>query len=442
MGAAQESGVGAVFFACIAEKSVLARAVLSSPCMRHAQTLLMAAGGMMLAAAAAMACSMEADSAFDNGARAPNCASDDTDCKSKGSNPDGGELDGNDAKGAPGAPTSDGILIVHAAAFPSFRLCFENALDQVPQPDTTVMPEANVVGVEQGGIVRINGIDTAPGRVIVVRERDVRPAPGEKQSKCSSFFSKKEDGTIKAPTLVNGTTSYLITDALTEPVGTKSAELLVIYGCGTQNTLNILDQVDSPMAASSASCGEGWSGDTGNLHAKTLALQTVAQRPTDQQIPVQLVNVAPAIKALNGTVTVSFGETGKREQPLDLPAAPFNLGTPHTLDVNQNELTTYATQGFDVSVKIGKDTVTASQTLADVQSASSPNDTPSHYYRAASNYALLLLGDPSHKPKLANDEDNPAYDPRRALHILAVPVIDPAKVADAGADASNEAETP
>ena len=54
------------------------------------------------------------------------------------------------------------------------------------------------------------------------------------------------------------------------------------------------------------------------------------------------------------------------------------------------------------------------------------------YYRSASNYALLLLGDPTHKPKLAGGGDNPAYNPRRALHILAVPVLDPTKQ-DAGA---------
>src|SRR5690349_20110352 len=53
------------------------------------------------------------------------------------------------------AATVSGVVLLHAAAFPAFRVCFENYPDLAPQPDTTTMPEANLVGVEVGSLVRI-----------------------------------------------------------------------------------------------------------------------------------------------------------------------------------------------------------------------------------------------------------------------------------------------
>jgi hypothetical protein len=61
------------------------------------------------------------------------------------------------------------------------------------------------------------------------------------------------------------------------------------------------------------------------------------------------------------------------------------------------------------------------ESLASIQKSSSPRDVPPTYYAAASNYALLLLGDPA--ARLA-DAGRTEVD-RRRLHLLAVPVIGP-----------------
>ena len=68
------------------------------------------------------------------------------------------------------------------------------------------------------------------------------------------------------------------------------------------------------------------------------------------------------------------------------------------------------------------------ESLADIQKSSSPRDIPPSYYATASNYALLVLGDPN--AKLA--DGGPDTDDRRALHVLAVPVVEPKS--DGGAD--------
>src|SRR5688572_20747864 len=81
---------------------------------------------------------------------------------SGGTGQDGGGSNSPNANNPPpsdagqGAPTGSGVVVVHSAAFPSFRLCFSNHLGLRPQPDSTVMPEANLVGVEVGSAVRIN----------------------------------------------------------------------------------------------------------------------------------------------------------------------------------------------------------------------------------------------------------------------------------------------
>src|SRR5947209_3740033 len=87
-----------------------------------------------------------------------------------GSSPNPGDNIGGDAgsggasSGTPQAATASGVVLVHAAAFPPFRLCFANQLAKQPQPDRQVMPEANVVGVEQGSLIRLDPLD-APGTV-------------------------------------------------------------------------------------------------------------------------------------------------------------------------------------------------------------------------------------------------------------------------------------
>src|SRR6185369_7036093 len=82
-------------------------------------------------------------------------------------------------------PQANGLVLVHGALFPSFRLCFENFPEMPPQPDNTVMPEANVVGVEIGSLVRINPLSKAPGKIYLISESAVRsPAADTTAPKC------------------------------------------------------------------------------------------------------------------------------------------------------------------------------------------------------------------------------------------------------------------
>lgn len=342
--------------------------------------------------------------------------------------------DGNAPSTAPqGAPTSDGVLIVHAANFSSLRLCFSNHMDLPPQPDSKVMPQANVVGVEIGSVVRIDPIEDA-GDIYVLRERDARTLPGDTVKKCSDYIHHNKQGGDDGSMIEGG--GYV--KAATKDgkplgaIGVKQAEVIAIAGCGSKLMLQALDQV-GPSNVDSSACGTGWNADTGNMTVSVVPLRASVDQPTDTSIPIQLYNMAPAVDNLNGSLQVTFGETGK-EQDLAL-AKTFEEGKVASLNVDQKNEASYGKQAFNVKATLGVDTVTATQTLADVQHLSSPTDNPTTYYRSASNYALLVLGNPGHKAKLANGDPNPAFNPLRTLHILAVPVLDPNKP-DAGADAS------
>ena len=72
-----------------------------------------------------------------------------------------------------------------------------------------------------------------------------------------------------------------------------------------------------------------------------------------------------------------------------------------------------------------------------MQQLSAPQTVPTDYYLAASNYALLLLGDPRIARTYADGGANPGYDRRRAVHLLAVPVKD--DVEDAGTPSVDDA---
>ena len=106
---------------------------------------------------------------------------------------DGGGADagfGSDAAAVPGVGAASGVVILHAAAFPSFRLCFENYPELPPQPDVALMPAANVVGVEVGSVIRIGSLDRPPGKVYVIDQRDVRATPRDPlDRKCGALIA-------------------------------------------------------------------------------------------------------------------------------------------------------------------------------------------------------------------------------------------------------------
>jgi hypothetical protein len=225
---------------------------------------------------------------------------------------------------------------------------------------------------------------------------------------------------------------YFVAGEIDRPLGEDGVSVLAITGCANQVYLNAL-------GISNASCGPGWDITSGNLRAKVVDLNTTREGATDTSLPVQLFQMSQALdsfKGDGGTLDVSFGEllSGDSGLPQPVPAgALFDPGAQTALALDQSEAATYGSHGFRITARSTGGTFSAEQSLAAVQQLSSPQEVPTSYYRAASNYALLVLGDPAHEPTYPDGGVNPRYNPRQAVHLLAVPVLDPSK--DAGADA-------
>ena len=399
--------------------------MLSFPCMTHAKHALWLSAAVSLVAVAT-ACSMagSADALAGSGGAAP---------PENVGDPSG--RGGTDSEGtgtmAPGTPTANGLIFVHAATFPSYRLCFENHPNLLPQPDSKVMPAANVVGVEVGSVVRVDPIE-APGKIYVVRERVVRTAPGETTGvPCGELLGNGSQA-------LDRNTDYFEATVAGQPLGVQTAlgknsvHVLAITGCGDSALV-------TSVGADSSVCGAGWDSSAGNLAANVIDLPTSAQGATESSIPVQLVHLSPAIQQALGPakLEITFGDLSA---PGPLPSAVasdlplLQTSAPVSLDVDQSDTKVYGTYGFRVRgvQQGGPETFAFDQSLAAVQDLSAPRDVPTSYYRVASNYALLLLGDPAVPAKLDGGANNPD---RRRVQLLAIPVLDPATL-DAGADAS------
>jgi hypothetical protein len=392
--------------------------------MTYAKTRLWAvAGGLLIVAAAACSNSDSQSGLFG-------------DRDKPGANyGDGGnspEKNGGDSAGsaAPGSPTATGVVLVHAAAFPAFRLCFENSPASLPQPDSKVMPEANVVGVEVGSVVRIDPL-IAPGKIYVINEKAVRGAPGNEGVSCGELVGSGSRS-------LTADNDYHVAGTIDRALGADHVQVLAITGCGSQAFLN-------KLGAASANCSIGttqpWNTTTGNLEARVLDLATTPEGATDVSLPVQLLHVAPLLDAQLGTASleVSFGDlsaTGKLPQQVASKTPLLTTSDQVMLQVDQAREDFYGTNGFRIELREpgGATKFSVDESLAAVQDLSSPRDVPTSYYRVASNYALLLLGDPSVPTTLDGGAPNPD---RRRVHLLAVPVLDPSR-ADAGADAATD----
>jgi hypothetical protein len=227
---------------------------------------------------------------------------------------------------------------------------------------------------------------------------------------------------------------------LAQPLGTIDTDLshgvhlLVVRGCPS----------DSPIRKySAAECGDGWVAATGNLSVKEITL-TGATRPGDGILPAQVVNLSQPLEAARASrnVVVTFGDLGQpATQHTTVVTSPLLFGgaqpsQPAQLAYTSSDVAIYESVGFRVRLVGGADagadsgagTKVLDESLASIQKQSSPRDVPPSYYSAASNYALLLLGDPD--AKLA--DGGPDSDERRTLHFLAVPVIEPKS--DGGAE--------
>jgi hypothetical protein len=387
--------------------------------MTHARSGLWVASAALLAAAEACGA---ADSAFsldsfggaDAGTKAP--ATSDATKGGNGSSSSGSG--GASPSAAIATPQAEGVILVHAAKFPSFRLCFENAMELPPQPDETVMPEANVVGVEVGSVVRIDPLKP-PGKIFVIREVPLRGKSGS----CQKLF---DDG-------LGENLDYQVTEPVNDPLGNHVVNLLAISGCGGRAFL--------PANTVEADCGADWQPGPGNLKGTVLVVPPANRAGTE--LPVQLFHLSPSIEAARGagSLNVTFGPLDSTStalpQNVAMSATLLQQSAPATLDIGEGDDAIFAKDGFRIEVLPpggGPPTKLADQSLASVQRLSAPLDLPAPYYRAASNYALLLLGDPG-APRTLDGGPEGAPDPtfaRRGVHLLAIPVIDP-KTVDAGA---------
>lgn len=379
----------------------LARSVLRSPFMRLVRPFT-----AVLVAAAAVSASVACG------------LSDSATSLESGGGPDP-RADGAGGAGvnSPGPLSASGIVLAHAATYPTMRLCFGNHPELKPQPDSDVMPQSNLVGIEIGNIARIAPI-TNPGRVTVVAERALRGGSGDKT--CGELVC------TGAASCLQSSDYRTIADPVTGDLGAGSVEILAITGCGNSDKLN-------DVGANQADCPQPYDPVAGNLGVRRISLQRSGQA-TSTSIPAVVVSLSPRLES-SGTVDVTFGKLDTQGDSLAQNPKTFELSAQKTLTVDQSNAANYGAYGFKVFVDTRE---IARQSLATVQEQSSPLDVPSTYYRIASNYALLLLGDPRITPTFTDGGPNPTYDQRKGVHVIAVPVLDPER-ADAGAaDASRD----
>ena len=331
--------------------------------------------------------------------------------------------------GAPPLIDVNGIVLVHAASFPAFRVCFDGASTEPPTPSADLLPESNVVGVEVGAAVRLPPHGGILGRAYVFPELGLRQYyPNGVGPSCAQLLN----ATGEAAAVDVGTVD---TDL------TRGVHLLVLGGC--------LGTAKDPVA-SKERCGEDWDATKGNLSLSTISLKAYA-RQGDSRLPVQLMQLSRALdrRAAGRALGIAFGslDGGTEPRPFVEGAVPFGEvfpSSPAILDYAASDNGSYATSG--VFVTLGPDLddaglpieaeggadggadassgreVLFTQSLADLQKRSAPRSLPMDWFAVRSSYLLLSLGDTD--PRLGDGGVDD--DPRRALHLLAIPLADPA----------------
>src|SRR3954463_16421213 len=101
----------------------------------HTKTLSLGAALIAVAGFAVACGAMDATSSLDGDTQVPGSGS---------SGADSGARDPSLKPTPDNGPVDNAVILVHAAKAQSFRLCFENELERRPQPDSQVMPDANV----------------------------------------------------------------------------------------------------------------------------------------------------------------------------------------------------------------------------------------------------------------------------------------------------------
>ncbi len=330
---------------------------------------------------------------------------------------------------------SHDAFVVHGAAFPAIRLCFSGALDRVPLPDTELMPNANVVGVETGSYAKLPALEDV-GTVYVLHERAVRALPGGSTVACRELLG---DGTTSLVANID----YHVAGTLPASLGLLKSQVLVITGCGGKA---FLDRI----GAASASCGEGWDPTDGNLNAKLLDLPSLRASTTASAHTVQITHVSPAIdQALAGAgVRVTFGSIEPGSEGEDVLASDlrlFGASGPSTISIVPSDGRIYGTHGFHITTPSldGGAGLDVRRSLAELQDVSAPREIPTSFYAESRNFALLLIGDPSAE----KDADGGVMTSnRRRPQLLALPLSARGKSAeegilpsDSGASVGNDA---
>ena len=338
--------------------------------------------------------------------------------------PDGGVSIADAAAGA--FLEATGIVLVHAAAFPAFRVCFEGAPGDLPAPSTDLLPESNLVGVDVGTAVRLPARPETLGTAFVVPEERLRslyPVFGGSGPSCGD--------------VLEGVKAYAVNVGVVDADLSRGVHALVLTGCLPQA---------SDAVASVDRCGPDWTAAAGNLKLTTLSLMAYA-RAGDTRLSVQLVQLSPALQrmAQGRALGVAFGplEAGA-PTPFVEGAVPFGEAVPNPpaiLDYAAADIESYATSGVFVTLGGAVDDagaplpgdasvarqVVVSQSLAEIQKRSAPRSLPADWFSAASSYVVLSVGDTD--PRL--QDGGADGDPRRALHLLAIPLATPEDV-DAG----------
>lgn len=333
-----------------------------------------------------------------------------------GSSDSGTPGDFPDGAAVPGRLEANGIVLVHAASFPSFRICFDGALGARPIPDSDLMPYSNVVGLDVGSALRLPPYKGTLGRAFVFAEPAIRslyPAFGGAGvgPTCEQLLLSNKGDSTEVGT---------ITDDLSSGV-----HALVLRGC-RKGTVD--------PQASIERCGEDWTLGQGNLQLQVLRL-TAYQRPSSTPgLPVQIVQLSPSLAKISAgrSLGISFGELsseGGAPAPFIEGEVPFGTPVPNPpaiIAYDPMDLGSYATSGVFVTVgglldggtpDAGGQLVIA-QSLEDIQQRSASRSLPSDWFAIASSYVVLSVGDT--KPVLS--DGGPDDDPRRALHLLAIPL--------------------
>lgn len=333
-----------------------------------------------------------------------------------------------------------GVILVHGAAFPSMRVCFSGYPELPPQPDRDVLPQANILGIDTGGLVRLGPMTKPPGEIYVIPQK-VKAVVGATEKSCGEYIK-------------NGAENFeyykVQSPGLDRPIGVDEAEVIAIVGCGPTVFLGQLGlkEKDCPNFDSE----EAHAGGTFEAKVLTLTKTTTA---TDKQLPMTLINLSAKLSELAPSgqeLDVTFGDfdagaTAKLATDVPAKAALFAENESVTLDVDQSTEATFGMFGFRIAYRDADGTASAldaggfvvDQSLATIQESSRSTSNPTSYYVASSNFAFFLLGDPSVRPVFADGGTNPYYA-RRAVHMLAVPVRDDSystPLADAGADEAN-----